>query len=141
MRMRHAVCGILFVLFWCTVAGAGDYRYVTQDTFKGWLESGKAVMVVDIQPPAEFARHHFKGAIETGAFPAKTAAERQRLDIVLPAVKKSGVEVVIVCPRGGGGAKNAYDYLKVQGVAESRLLILEKGMEGWPYPGLVVSGR
>ncbi|MRR39060.1 rhodanese-like domain-containing protein, partial [bacterium] len=42
--------------------------------------------------------------------------------------------------RGGGGAKSTCDYLKSRGVDENRLLILEKGSEGWPWPELCVSG-
>jgi rhodanese-related sulfurtransferase len=141
MKKYAAAWGALLALLWCTVAGAGDYQSLKQDTFKDWLESGKTMQVVDIQLPAEFAKHHFKGAIETGAYPVKTDAERQRLDAVLAAIKTGREDVVIVCPRGGGGAKNTYDYLKAQGVAESRLMILEKGMERWPYPHLTVSGR
>jgi rhodanese-related sulfurtransferase len=141
MNKYIAGWGALLALLWSTVAGAGDYRSLKQDTFKGWLENGKPMQVVDIQLPAEFARHHFKGAIETGAYPVKTDVERQRLDAVLPAIKASRDDVVIVCPRGGGGARNTYDYLKAHGVAESRLFILEKGMDGWPYPYLTVSGR
>jgi thiosulfate/3-mercaptopyruvate sulfurtransferase len=45
--------------------------------------------------------------------------------------------VVIVCPRGGGGAKRAYDHLAGQGVTGGRLFILEQGQQGWPYPELL----
>ncbi len=120
---------------------AADYRYVKQDTFKQWLESGRKMVIVDIQPPADFAKKHFRGALETGAYPVKSEEEKKRLDLVLDRINSSPDDVVIVCPRGGGGAKNTYDYLKAKGVAESRLLILEKGSEGWPYPGLCVSGK
>ncbi|NIP26153.1 MAG: rhodanese-like domain-containing protein, partial [Phycisphaerae bacterium] len=41
--------------------------------------------------------------------------------------------VVIVCPRGGGGAKRTYDYFKAKGVAEARLTILAGGQKDWPY--------
>lgn len=141
MRNYLVVQVALLVLFCCTAAGAGDYRYVKQETFKNWLASGTPVVVVDIQLPTQFAKHHFKGAIETGAFPANSDADRKKLDAVLPAIREGRGDVVIVCPRGGGGAKNTFTYLKEQGVAESRLLILEKGMDGWPYPEMTVSGR
>ena len=120
---------------------AGDYRYVSQETFKQWLEGGKAVQIVDIQAKPEFAKHHFKGAIETNAYPVKSEDERQRLAAILGNLETTQTEIVIICPRGGGGAKNTYDYLKFRGIAEKRLLILEKGAEGWPYQELVVSGK
>jgi hypothetical protein len=50
-------------------------------------------------------------------------------------------DVVIVCPAGGSGARNTYDFLKAQGVPESRIRILEKGQRGWPYPELVTKDR
>ncbi len=51
------------------------------------------------------------------------------------------VDVVIICPKGKGGALNAYDYLKSKGVPENRLFILEGGIDDWPYPDLFVKGR
>jgi len=48
---------------------------------------------------------------------------------------------VIVCPAGGGGARNTYDFLKSQGVPESRMRILEKGQKGWPYAEMVTGNR
>lgn len=136
---------MLFLALTALLAGqtalAGDYRYVSQDTFKQWLEGGKAIQIVDIQTKPEFAKHHFKGAIETNAYPVKSDEERQRLAAIVGRLEKSRDEIVIICPRGGGGAKNTYDYLKAKGIAEQRLLILEKGAEGWPYRELVTSGQ
>lgn len=116
-------------------------NYVEPADFKQWLIFGKKMVVVDIQPAAEFAQHHFKGAIETNAFPGKTDGEKQRLDKALPAIATGTADVVLVCPRGRGGAKNAYDYLKSKGVAEQRLFILEDGVAGWPYKELFIKGR
>lgn len=129
------------VLAVAAVAVAADYRYVKQDVFKGWLESGRKMVIVDIQVPAEFEKRHFKGAVETGAYPAKTDEEKKRLDKTLERINASKDDIVIVCPRGGGGAKNSFDYLKSKGVEESRMYILEKGAEGWPYPEMCVTGR
>ena len=46
---------------------------------------------------------------------------------------------MIVCPRGAGGAKRTYDHLLQQGIAAERLLILEKGQEGWACAPLTES--
>jgi rhodanese-related sulfurtransferase len=132
---------LAIILAFALPALAADYRYVKQDTFKQWLEGGKKMIIVDIQVPAEFGKRHFKGAVETGAYPAKTEEERRKLDKTLAEINASKDEVVIVCPRGGGGAKNSYDYLNAKGVDEGRIYILEKGMEGWPYPEMCAVGR
>lgn len=129
------------VLLVAVAAMAAGYRYVKQDTFKGWLESGRPMVIVDIQTAEDFAEEHFKGAIETNAYPVKSDDEKRRLDVSLEKIGASTEDVVIVCPRGGGGAKNTYDYLKSKGVEEKRLYILEKGSIGWPWPELCVSGR
>ncbi|MBU5638447.1 rhodanese-like domain-containing protein [Geomonas sp. Red69] len=146
--MRRVVSLTLAVLFTLTATAAfagnlfgGNYRYVAPADFKKWLETGKKVQIVDIQVPAEFQQHHFKGAVQTNAFPVKSAEDKQKLDRVLPQLTASREEIVIVCPRGGGGAKNTYDYLKGKGIAEARLLILEEGMQGWPYRELVAQGK
>ena len=120
---------------------AADYRSVKPDTFKGWLEGGRPMIIVDIQPPEGFAKGHFKGAVETNAYPVKSDEEKKRLDVIMEKIGASKDDIVIVCPRGGGAARNTYDYLKSKGVEESRLYILEKGSEGWPWPELCVTGR
>ena len=116
-------------------------NYVKPNIFKQWLTSNRSIVIVDIQPAKEFGDHHFKGSIETNAFPSKSAEEKKRLDAVLPKIQSSKGEVVIVCPKGKGGAVNTYEYLQSKGVPDSRLFILEDGIDGWPYPGMFVKGR
>lgn len=133
---------VVALLLGCAfTAFAGEYNYVVQDQFRQWLEKGKDMTIVDIQVPAEFKQHHFKGAMETGAYPVKSAADRQKLDAALPTLKASRNDVVVICPRGGGGAKNTYDYLKDKGIDEKRIFILKEGMQGWPYKELTVTGK
>lgn len=132
---------IVLSLAFAATAMAANYGYVEPEQFKQWLESGKPMQVLDIQVPAEFQKHHFKGALETNAFPVKTAEEKKRLDLVIPKLAASREDIVVVCPRGGGGAKNTYDYLKEQGVAEKRIYILKDGMQGWPFKETMVVSK
>ncbi len=117
---------------------AADYRYVDADELKGWLDAVKPVLLVDIQVKKDFAAHHIKGSLETNAYPVKSDVERRAIE---PAVALAGdyEAVVIVCPRGKGGATRTYDYLKKQGVAESKLYILTGGMEKWPHKAWVAA--
>lgn len=117
---------------------AGDYRYVSAEELKGMLEKSQKILLVDIQEKKDFAAHHIKGSLATNAYPVKSDIERQALD---PAVRGAGdyQAVVVVCPRGKGGAKRTYDYLKEQGVHEAKLSILTGGMEKWPYPELIAT--
>jgi len=140
MRKLLALTTAILLLV-AAVAFAADYNYVSPDKFKEWMTTGKKTIIVDIQVPAEFAKRHIKGSIETNAYPVKSDEERKRLDAVLGTINASEDDVVIVCPRGGGGARNTYDYLKSKGVAESRLFILEKGIEGWLHQEFCRSGR
>jgi len=139
MKLLLATCALVS-LFTSSVASAAGYNYLEADDFKKWLESGREMTIVDIQPHTEFVQHHFKGAVETNAFPAQSAEERARLDKALPLVAETSGDVVVVCPRGGKGAKGAYDYLKEKGVKEERLQILEDGMQGWPHKEMTVDG-
>lgn len=132
LLLSFAVCGI---------AVAGSYNYLKTDDFRSWLQEGKKVAIIDIQPAEDFGKQHFPGSIETNAYPVKSDESRERLDRILPTLAASTDPVVIVCPRGGGGAKATYDHLRNKGVDEKRLLILEGGMQGWPHKNLVESGK
>ena len=105
------------------------------------LEAGDKPLLLDIQVEKDFARHHIVGAEPTFAYPAKSDEERAKLKPMVARILASKEDVVIVCPAGGGGARNTYDFLKSQGVPESRMRILEKGQKGWPYPELVKQGQ
>jgi len=136
---KYLVFAVSLVFLFTTSAFAANY--VKPEDFKKWLESGKKLIIVDIQPAKEFEEHHFKGSIETNAFPAKTDEEKKRLDKVIPLIMSSSDDVVIICPRGRSGASNTYEYLKSKGVPEKRLYILEGGIAGWPYKEMFVKGR
>ena len=136
--MKRILLLVLLLLGGAALAIAGSYNYVEPAQFRQWLEQGKDMAIVDIQVPAEFQQHHFKGSLETNAFPVKTADEKQKLDQLLPKLAATQNDVVVVCPRGGGGARNTHDYLKEKGVSEKRIFILKEGMQGWPYQDLTV---
>lgn len=138
---RIMVLTLLLVIGSIATVMAGGYNYVEAEQFRQWLEKGKEMAIVDIQVPAEFTQHHFKAALETGAYPVKSAADKQKLDAVLTGLSATQKDVVVVCPRGGGGAKNTFDYLKEKGISEKRIFILREGMQGWPYKELTVSGK
>ena len=139
--MARIMLLLALLLGTASIAAAGNYNYVETDQFRQWLEKGKDITVVDIQVPAEYEKHHFKASLETNAFPVKTAEEKSKLDKIMPLLSASKKDVVVVCPRGGGGAKNTYDYLKEKGIEEKRIYILRDGMQGWPYKELVAVGR
>lgn len=117
-------------------AAEGSYNYLTAEALKAKLESKEALTLVDIQVEQEFGQHHLPGAVATYAYPVKSDDDRGRLDALLPQLQTNAEAIVIVCPRGEGGAKRAYDHLRGRGIAAERLVILEKGQAGWPYPEL-----
>lgn len=88
------------------MAVAGSYNYVEPDEFRQWLGKGKDVTVVDIQVADDYSKHHFYPSLETNAYPVKTADDKSKLDKIMPLISADRKDVVIVCPRGGGGAQN-----------------------------------
>lgn len=111
----------------------GGYNYISPKDLNTRFDTGSTVIIIDICSAEQFAEGHIKGSIETNAYPVKTDAEKARLAEHLQTIGSSSKDVVIVCPKGGGGAKRTFDYYKSEGIDENRLLILEKGMDGWPY--------
>lgn len=132
MRFLPIIFTVIFV-FTCN-AIASDYNYISSEKLKNNIENDIEMLVVDIQVKDEFDKHHIEGSIPTYAYPAKSDSDTLKLDTVFLKHQEIEAPVVIVCPRGAGGAKRSYDYLKGKGIAEEKLLILVKGMAGWPYP-------
>ena len=135
MFMFRRFALLLGLLLLCGAAFAADappeYRYISASDLESRLNAGQPTHIVDIQVEAEFARHHIRGAIPTQAYPVKIEAERARLSPLIEKLQGDSDPVVIVCPRGAGGARRTYDYLREKGIAAERLLILEKGQGGW----------
>ncbi len=133
--MRKAILAVSLLLLaagWGWAATAG-YNYIKAEELQKRITAKSPMMIVDICPVEQFATGHIKGSIETNAYPVKTDEEKAKLAKLLPKIKASSEDIVIVCPRGGGGATNTVDYYKANGVQEKRMLILEKGMDKWPY--------
>lgn len=135
--MRTALLTLVCLFFMVSQSYASSYNYISPEDMKADLESANSYIIADIQVEDAFAEHHLPGSVGTYAYPVKSDAERKQLDTIVAQQKADDKKVVIVCPRGGGGAKRAYDYLKESGVSEENLLILTKGMDGWPYAELV----
>lgn len=117
------------------------YNYITPSNLKTRILSGAPMTILDIQVEEEYFLHHIKGAVATYAYPVKSEEEKSRIDSVYSSLDGSFDPVVIVCPRGGGGAVRTFDYLVSKGFEADRLLILEKGQSGWPYPELIVTSE
>jgi len=135
---NYAAVVIAFLFVFTTSAFAANY--VKPDIFKQLLETNKPLVVVDIQKKDDFENHHFKGSIETNSFPASSGEEKKLLDKAIEKIKTTRGDVVVVCPMGKMGARNAYDYIKSKGIPENRLYILEGGIAGWPYKKMLVKG-
>jgi thiosulfate/3-mercaptopyruvate sulfurtransferase len=132
LRNFAFVVGLL-VAFQSAVFGFfSSYNYISpEETAKIIKTAPESAAIVDIQVEEGFKKEHLKGAIDTYSYPVKSDADKAKLESAIPAIK-ADQKVIIVCPRGGGGAKRAYDHLVEKGISEDRIFILEKGQEGWP---------
>ena len=126
------------VVFTSDVTVADDsFNYITPEKTKAMIESGEALTLLDIQIEDEYTRHHIKGSLATYAYPVKSDAEKAKLDNFIPDLSSRTETIVIICPRGGGGAKRTFEYLASRGIESKRMYILENGQGGWPYPRLI----
>lgn len=125
-----AVISLLFV--GCgKVEKKPQYNYMEAKESAEAIRNNSKVVFVDIQEKDDFQEEHLKGAIATYSYPVQTKEEESKLLIALNSIK-SDDKVVVVCPKGGGGAERAYDVLLKNGIEKSRLYILTDGQYGWP---------
>ncbi|MEG1254614.1 rhodanese-like domain-containing protein [Clostridium sp.] len=115
-----------------------EYQYYTADQLKTAIENKDPMYLLDIQVKEDYDAHHIVGTIPTYAYPADTAELKSKIDVSLNEINATKDPIIVVCPGGGGGAKNTIEYLvNEKGVDASRLFILEKGQKGWPHDDLL----
>lgn len=114
-----------------TESAKAEYNYIEPDAAAKAIRDKDAYSIVDIQLKENFDKQHLTGAIPTYAFPAKDDEQKARLKEALTNVPEKN-KIIVVCPRGGSGAKNTVDYYRSLGVDNNRLLILKGGEEGFP---------
>jgi rhodanese-related sulfurtransferase len=118
------------------LAKKNPYNYMQPSLVKQLVEAQKPITLLDIQQEDGYNEHHIPGVLATYAYPVKTDADKAKLDKYREQLQAGQEPIVIICPRGAGGAQRTYDYLVEIGVSANRLFILEKGQGGWPYPEL-----
>lgn len=132
MQFRLVMATVLLGL---VLVGCGGkkaaYNYIDAPEVAQLVREGGAVALVDIQVEEDFNEEHLKGAIATYAFPVKTEEEVGRLVAIMGQIRPED-KVVIVCPKGGGGAERAVDVLVKNGIPKARVFILTDGQYGWP---------
>ena len=130
------ILSTIFIFLFLSTAGASQYNYMAAEDLKTRIGSNDDILIVDIQVKDEFDQHHIPGSLATHAFPVKSDDDRARLTPIVELQQTDSRPLVIVCPRGAGGAKRTYDYFVDQGIPSDRLWILQKGMSGWNYEEL-----
>ncbi len=114
-----------------------QYQYYTAEQLKTAIENKDDIYLIDIQPKEDYDAHHIVGTVPTYAYPADTDDLRSKIDVTLDEINKTDKPIIVICPGGGGGAKNTIDYLTTKSVDAKRMFILEKGQKGWPYDELL----
>lgn len=136
MKITHLVFAslIAFVLVSCggKVKENPKYNYISaEETAELMRKDASKLVLVDIQEKPDFEEEHLKGALATYAYPVKTEDEKARLAALLPNITPEQ-KVIIICPRGGGGADRAYDFYLEKGVKKEQLFTLKGGQYEWP---------
>lgn len=137
MHRRILLLLVASLLLLAVPAFAGSYNYISPEQVKTNMEHKAPMHIFDIQVEDEYAQHHLPGAMKSCAYPVKSDADKAKVDAFVSDLQKDSAPVVIICPRGKGGAERAYMHLKEKGVAEDRLFILEGGQGGWPYENML----
>ena len=129
-------CLVMFLAFVATACTQDEsYNYISPAELKERLDAGEveqgSLVVFSTQTEEEWESGHLPQAIPTFARPLETDEDYAKLEPIKDKIKDTDADVVIICPRGGGGATRPCDYLMEQGIDEGRLLILEGGQEAY----------
>jgi len=130
------ICLVMFLAFVAAACSQNEsYNYISPAELKERLDAGEveqgSLVVFSTQTEQEWASGYLPQAIPTFARPLETDEDYAKLEPILDKIKDTDADVVIICPRGGGGATRPCDYLMEQGIDEHRLLILEGGQEAY----------
>ena len=115
-------------------------QFVNPETFRQWLSQDKA-LVVDVQTYDGYIRMHFPGSITTHAYPVVTEDQKQRVEAIIPTLKKTKKPIVLVCFGGITGAPNARNVLVAKGIPNKQMYVLQGGSMGFPWKNMMVSGE
>jgi len=113
------------------------FNYYTAEQLKTAIEKKENIYILDIQVKEEYDAHHIKGAVPTYAYPVKTDEDKAKIDKVMNDFKDKDSKIIVICPKGQGGAERTVDYLNEKKIKEDRIFILEKGQAGWSYSDLL----
>ena len=102
-----------------------------EETAELMRKDASKLVLDEIEEKPDFEEEHLKGALATYAYPVKTEDEKARLAALLPNITPEQ-KVIIICPRGGGGADRAYDFYLEKGVKKEQLFTLKGGQYEWP---------
>ena len=115
-------------------------QFVSPETFRQWLSQDKA-LIVDVQTYDGYLKMHFPGSVTTHAYPVVTEAQKQRVEAIIPTLKKTKKPIVLVCFGGITGAPNARNVLVSKGIPNKQLFVLQGGSLGFPWKNMLVSGN
>ncbi|WP_159722557.1 rhodanese-like domain-containing protein [Enterococcus sp. CSURQ0835] len=132
----------LVVLGGCSKSNAEDranddikWQFISPADMKKVVqtEDTSNYQILDIQPKKDFAKGHIPGSISVPAYPVDTKELEKLVVDAAPKFKDGKNPIYVVCPGGGGGAKRSISLLIDEGIAKSRLYIVENGAKKWPY--------
>jgi rhodanese-related sulfurtransferase len=94
---------------------------ITPDEVESLLEDGDGLRIVDIRPPAAFARGHIPGSVNVpfAELPTRVAefADAER--------------IVTVCPHGKSSVQAARLIASYEGTTDARVESMAGGLEAW----------
>lgn len=134
--------GLLFIMLFLVTIGCSknnddtkEYNYISPAELKSRLDAGEitagTLIMVSSQTEEEWASGYLPDAYPTYSRPLTEDAHFAKLDPFLNIAKDTDADIIIICPRGGSGARRPFDYFAENGISKDRLLLLEGGQEAY----------
>ncbi len=120
--MKNLIVLLILLLSVPRILSAASFPTVCHTELSSWIKTGQSLAIIDIQNLDDFRLHSYERSYAT-------ANNSGRIKKIARRLRAQKDRVVVVSGRGGSDAVRAAEMLAAHGIARSRIMLLEGGIQ------------